>query len=157
MNFKVKDVPYYSFTSYKAAVDSGQKPTTTEDGLENNFYFEASQVQLVDLSSNVGSSINPLVTLQRFFPISASLAGLSYNFKYYKYKIYGGLIDEKGNIIYNDNNLYESDKIFSRDILIDYNNYVTDYDRYKIELMLATSENGFYYYYTYLYPTIDMF
>ena len=157
LNFKVKDVPYYSFTSYKAAVDSGQKPTTTEDGLENNFYFEASQVQLVDLSSNVGSSINPLVTLQRFFPISASLAGLSYNFKYYKYKIYGGLIDEKGNIIYNDNNLYESDKIFSRDILIDYNNYVTDYDRYKIELMLATSENGFYYYYTYLYPTIDMF
>ena len=57
---------------------------------------------------------------------------------------------EKGTVIYNSTPLYESEKIFSRNILIDYNNYVTDYDRYRIELMLATSDNGFYYYYTYL-------
>lgn len=158
ISFSVDDIPYYSFLSYSEQIAAGNKPTISEEGLPNRFNFQKSKTQIQTLSdSSVGSEENPLVTLQRFFPITSSLAGLSYNFKYYKYKIQGGLINEKGTVIYDENPLYESEKVFSRNILIDYNNYVTDYDRYRIELMLATSENGFYYYYTYIYPTIDMF
>lgn len=158
INFQINDVPYYSFLAYSEQIAAGNKPTSSEHGLLNHFTFQKSKTQILPLSnSSVGSEDNPLVTLQRFFPIVSSLAGMPYNFKYYKFKIQGGTINEKGTVIYNSTPLYESGKIFSRSILIDYNNYVTDYDRYRIELMLATSENGFYYYYTYLYPTIDMF
>lgn len=155
--FEVDQVPYYSFSSYQDQIEMGNKPTETEPGLENRFLFQKTESTTFAVDPTIGTESNPLVTLQRFFPLSASLVGLSYNFKYYTYKIYAGITNSDGTILYETQPIYQSEKIFSRDVLIDYNNYITDYDRYKIELTLATSENGFYYYYTYIYPTIDMF
>lgn len=155
--YSIDNTPYYSFESYQQQVEAGNKPTETEPGLENRFLFQKSQTSLLAIDTTIGTEDNPLVTLQRFFPIQASLVGLSYNFKYYSYKIYAGTTGTDGTIIYETQPIYQSEKIFSREVKIEYNNYVTDYDRYKIELTLATSENGFYYYYTYIYPTIDMF
>lgn len=155
--YSIDNTPYYSFESYQQQIESGNKPTETEPGLENRFLFQKSQTSLFAIDSTIGTETNPLVTLQRFFPIQASLVGLSYNFKYYSYKIYAGITGTDGTIVYETQPIFQSEKIFSREVEIEYNNYVTDYDRYKIELTLATSENGFYYYYAYIYPTIDMF
>lgn len=156
LHFQVDGVPYYSFESYQEI--PGDKPTTSEEGLDNDFLFQKKERDNLSADDfTVGSESNPLVTLQRFFPIKSSLVGLGYNFKYYTFSIFGGSINSDGSIIYETNPLYTSEKEFSYNIYIDYNNYVTDYDRYKIELSLATSENGFYSYFLYLYPTIDMF
>lgn len=150
ITFSIDSVPYYSYNAY---ITLDPKPTTTESGLANSFTFLMDEDEL----DTLGAEFNPIVPLQRFCPIVTTLSQSTYNFKYYTYKIYGGILQDGGAIIYDDEPLKESQKIFSRNVSIDYDNYVCDYDRYKIELAITTSENGIYYYYTYLYPTVDMF
>lgn len=150
ITFSIDSVPYYSYNAY---ITLDPKPTTTESGLANSFTFLMDEDEL----NTLGAEFNPIVPLQRFCPIVTTLSQSTYNFKYYTYKIYGGILQDGGAIIYGDEPLKESQKIFSRNVSIDYDNYVCDYDRYKIELAITTSENGIYYYYTYLYPTVDMF
>lgn len=151
--------PYYTYKEYLRYKEenNGANPTETIGGVENYFQYQRDgSVSKLILDFTIGSEDNPLVLLQRYCTISSSTAGYPYNFKYYNYKIFGGHKTEE-NISYDIDPLFISDKIFSRSITIDYNNYVTDYDIYKIELTLTTSENGIYYYYTYFVPSIDMF
>lgn len=153
LQYSINNVPFYSYDSYLQYIEeNNKKPTETESALGTVFPFLKTEK-----GTGIGSESNPIVALQRFLPISMSLAGLGYNFKYYKYKIFAGKAVEKRGIVYEPSAIYESDKVFSRQVSIDYNNYVTDYDRYKIQLILTTSENGIYYYYLYVYPSIDMF
>ena len=150
--------PYYTYQAYlNYKEEFGKNPIETIEGVENYFQYQRDgSVSKLKIDSSIGSEKNPLVLLQRYCTITSSVAGYPYNFKYYTYKIFCGKKTEKA-IIYNADPIYISDKIFSRAITIDYNDYVTDYDIYKIELTLTTTENGVYYYYTYLIPTIDMF
>lgn len=150
--------PFYTYNEYlNYKEENGKSPTNSIEGVENKFQYQRdSSVSKLSIDFSIGSENNPLVLLQRYCTITSSIAGYNYNFKYYTFKIFGGKKTEKA-IIYDEEPLYTSQKIFSRYISIDYNNYVTDYDIYKIELTLTTTENGIYYYYTYIYPTIDMF
>ena len=153
------NAPFYTYGPYLDFIaTNGQPPKDTISGVSNYFLYQNSNQNLsvYSIDSSIGSEDNPLVLLQRYCTLSSSTAGYLYNFKYYKYQIFGGYRDEKATT-YDSNPVYISDKIFSRNVVIDYNNFVKDYDIYKIELMMATAENGFYYYYTYILPTVDMF
>lgn len=156
--FYTVNCPYYTYQAYLDYKQiNGENPTQTIDGVENYFQYQRNGlVSTLTIDSSIGSEKNPLVLLQRYCTITSSTAGYQYNFKYYNYKIFRGIKTED-TIIYDSIPVYTSDKIFSRQIVIDYNDYVTDYDIYKIELTLTTTENGIYYYYTYLVPTVDMF
>ena len=150
--------PYYTYQEYLDYKEEyGKPPLETIGGIENKFQYQIDgDVSKLSIDFSIGTEKNPLVLLQRYCTLTSSVAGYNYNFKYYTFKIFGGTQTEKA-IVYNTEPLYTSQKIFSRYITIDYNNYVTDYDIYKIELTLTTTENGIYYYYTYLCPTVDMF
>lgn len=152
LSYQIDDLPYYSYNSYIEALEKGETPTEREPNLTNNFEFQTNE----NAHHSVGTEDNPLVTFQRFFPIVSSLAGLSYNFKYYEYEIFAGTLTEDNTFIYKETPIQASGKVFSRNIYIDFNDYTTVYDRFKIKLKVATSENGIYYYYTYIYPTVDL-